>query len=64
MPETYAGRIHAGFNKGLIFIPGTDTWHGFNKRNRQGVHKTLIINYTGPEWRAREQLSFPGAPVQ
>jgi hypothetical protein len=63
-PDTYAGRAPAGFNKGLIFIPGTDTWHGFEKRSMQGVRKSLIINYVGPEWRSRQELCFPEAPVQ
>jgi hypothetical protein len=63
-PDTYLGRAPGGFNRGLIFMPGSDTWHGFMKRGMTGVRKTLIINYVGPEWRAREQLSFPGAPVQ
>jgi hypothetical protein len=45
-PGTYAGRAPAGFNKGLIFIPATDTWHGF-------------IDYAGPEWRSRHELCFP-----
>ena len=46
------------FNSGLIFIPGTDTWHGFNKRKINGVRKSLIINYVKPEWRSRHELAF------
>ena len=45
-------------NSGLIFIPGTNTWHGFNKRKINGVRKSLIINYVKPEWRARHELAF------
>ena len=44
-------------NKGLIFIPGTDTWHGFTKRPIHGVRKSIIINYVSPEWRAVEELA-------
>lgn len=44
-------------NKGLIFIPGTDTWHGFTKRPIRGVRKSIIINYVSPEWRAVEELA-------
>lgn len=51
------------FNSGLIFVPATDTWHGFRKRPINGVRRTLIINYVGPEWRARHELCFPDHAV-
>ncbi|PWC54520.1 2OG-Fe(II) oxygenase [Azospirillum sp. TSO22-1] len=57
------GRAPYAFNKGLIFIPGTDTWHGFAKRPINGVRKSIIVNYVGPEWRARHELCFPDAPI-
>lgn len=44
-------------NKGLIFIPGTDTWHGFRKRPIRGVRKSIIINYVADAWRAKEELA-------
>ena len=50
-------------NRGLIFIPGADTWHGFRRRPIAGVRRSLIVNYVGPEWRARHELAFPGRPV-
>jgi hypothetical protein len=62
--NTYAGRAPAGFTRGLIFVPSTISWHGFEKRGMKGVRKTLIINYVGPEWRNRHELSFPEEPVQ
>lgn len=62
--DTYAGRAPAGANKGLIFIPGTDTWHAFHKRNMPAVRKTIMINYVGPEWRSRRELCFPETPVK
>ena len=43
-------------NAGLIFIPGTDTWHGFSPRPIKGVRKSLIVNYVTPDWRAVEEL--------
>ena len=46
------------FNSGLIFIPSTDTWHGFTKRKINGIRKSLIINFVKPEWRARHELAF------
>jgi hypothetical protein len=50
-------------NRGLIFIPGTDTWHGFHRRPIAGVRRSLIVNYVKDEWRARHELAFPERPV-
>lgn len=44
-------------NKGLIFIPGTDTWHGFSPRRIAGVRKSIIINYVSPAWRDTFELA-------
>lgn len=57
------GRAPYAFNKGLIFVPGAETWHGFAKRPINGIRKSIIVNYVGPEWRARHELCFPDAPV-
>lgn len=38
-------------NKGLIFIPGADTWHGFSPRPIKGVRRSLIVNYVSDAWR-------------
>lgn len=48
-----------GFNLGLIFIPGTNTWHGFHKRPINGVRKSIIVNYVKDEWRSRHELAYP-----
>lgn len=45
-------------NKGLIFIPGKTTWHGFSKRTIKGIRKSLIINFVSPEWRSAEELAY------
>jgi hypothetical protein len=45
------------FNAGMIFIPGSDTWHGFRKRPIKGLRKSIIVNYVAPEWRAVEELA-------
>ena len=39
----------------MVFIPGSNTYHGFEKRPIKGVRTSLIINYVTNEWRAREQ---------
>jgi len=57
--DTHVGRAPAGVNRGLIFVPSDKTWHGFEKRPMNGVRKSLIINYVGPEWRNRHELCFP-----
>ena len=38
-------------NKGLIFIPAGNTWHGLAKRPIKGLRKSIIINYVTPDWR-------------
>lgn len=62
--QTHVGRAPAGFNTGLVFVPGDSTWHGFEKRPIAGVRRTLIINYVGPEWRNRHELCFSQEPVR
>lgn len=51
-------------NHALVFVPGGDTWHGFEKRIIKGVRKTLIINYVSNEWRDRYELAYPERPVR
>lgn len=48
----------------MIFVPGDNTWHGFEKRPIEGVRRSVILNYVTHEWRAREQLSYPNAPLR
>jgi hypothetical protein len=52
-----AGRAEFGPGRGLIFIPGTDSWHGFSPRPIEGVRKSLIVNYVDATWRAVEELA-------
>jgi len=56
-------RSSGAFNSGLIFIPGSDTWHGFARRPIRGVRRSLIVNYVKPEWRSRHELAFPETAV-
>lgn len=62
-PATRFGRAPSPFNAGLIFVPAENTWHAFDKRPVNGVRKSLIINYVGPEWQNRHELCFPDAAV-
>jgi len=48
----------------MIFVPGDNTWHGFEKRPIEGVRRSVILNYVTHEWKAREQLSFPQETVR
>lgn len=52
-----AGRADYVANRGLIFIPGRDTWHGFTPRPVKGVRKTIIVNYVSDAWRAVDELA-------
>ena len=58
------GRSPFKRNTAMIFVPGDNTWHGFEKRTIQGERKSVILNYVTHDWRAREQLSYPDATVR
>jgi hypothetical protein len=62
--ETWAKRPPFTPNTALIFVPGDNTWHGFERRQIKGVRKSVIMNYVTDEWRAREQLAYPTTPVK
>jgi hypothetical protein len=62
-PQTFTHRVPFIPNWALAFVPSHNTWHGFAPRPIAGARRSLIINYVGAEWRAREQLSFPDRPV-
>lgn len=59
----WIGRAPFGAGRGLIFVPGRNTWHGFARRPIQGIRRSIIVNYVKDEWRARHELSFPDTPV-
>jgi hypothetical protein len=63
-PDLWAKRAPFEDNTALIFVPGGDTWHGLTRRPIAGVRRSVIMNYVTADWRAREQLAFPDAPVQ
>lgn len=56
-------RVSGAFNNGLLFVPASDTWHGFSRRRIDGVRRSVIVNYVKPEWRSRHELAFPETPV-
>jgi hypothetical protein len=62
--QTLSYRLPFIPNTALAFGPNGNTWHGFAPRPIRGVRRSLIINYVGAEWRAREQLAFPDMPVR
>jgi hypothetical protein len=61
--KRHVGRSPFASNGAMIFVPSNNTYHGFEKRPIKGVRTSLIINYVTNEWRAREQLAFPEAPI-
>lgn len=63
-PATWEKRTPFDDNSALVFIPGDASWHGLRRRPIQGVRKTVIMNYVTGDWRAREQLAWPDAPVR
>jgi hypothetical protein len=61
--KRHVGRSPFVSNGAMIFVPSNNTYHGFEQRPIKGVRTSLIINYVTNEWRAREQLAFPNAPI-
>ncbi len=61
--KRHVGRSPFIANGAMVFVPSKTTYHGFEARHIEGVRKSIIINYVTDEWRAREQLSFPSAPI-
>ena len=57
--KTWIKRAPFGHNDAMMFVPGDNTYHGFEKRAFSGVRKSLILNYVTKDWRDREQLAFP-----
>ena len=39
-----AGRAPFAANRGLMFVPGVNSWHGFRRRPIQGVRRSIIVN--------------------
>lgn len=60
---THAARVPFASNHGLAFVPGDDTWHGFERRPMPVVRRTLIVNYVTADWRDRFELAYPDEPV-
>lgn len=61
--KSWAKRAPFTPNSAMAFVPGGDTYHGFEHREIKGVRKSLILNYVTTDWRDREQLCFPEATV-
>jgi hypothetical protein len=59
----FAGRAPYGKNRALAFVPGDNTWHGFEPREIRGVRRSLIVNYVSPAWRSRHELAYPDQPI-
>jgi hypothetical protein len=61
--KRWVARSSGEFNSGTIFVPGENTWHGFEPRKIEGVRRLMEINYVRPSWRSREQLAFPDRSI-
>ena len=61
---SHFARVPGRFDTGLVFVPSSSSWHGFERRPMAGVRRSIIVNYVGPEWRARHELAFPDRPVR
>lgn len=63
-PDTWHSRPPFVPNTALVFVPGDNTWHGFEKREFVGTRQSVILNYVTADWREKGQLSFPDKPVK
>ena len=63
-PEKHFGVSPFKRGGAMVFVPGDNTWHGFEKRPIEGVRRSVILNYVTHDWRAREQLSYPERAVR
>jgi hypothetical protein len=61
--HTWAARSPFEWNSALMFVPGDNTFHGFERRDIQRDRRSVIVNYVTQDWRAREQLAYPDTPV-
>jgi hypothetical protein len=62
-PDTWAKRSAFIDNTALVFVPGSNTWHGLARRTIRGVRRSVIMNYVTEAWRDRAQLAYPTTPV-
>ena len=53
----YVASAPYGKNKGLVFIPGANTWHGVGRHPVKGIRKSIIINYVTSDWRNTWELA-------
>ena len=53
----YVGAAPYALNKGVIFIPGENTWHGVGHNPIVGVRKSIIINFVTSEWQDTWELA-------
>lgn len=63
-PDKHFGVSPFQRGSAMIFVPGDNTWHGFEKRPIEGVRRSVILNYVTHDWKAREQLSYPEQTVR
>ena len=57
--HTYVSTQPKTISGGLAFVPDTQTWHGFEKKQIEGIRRSLIVNYVGEGWPQTIDLSFP-----
>lgn len=55
--------VSSPYNAGMIFVPSDHSWHGFHRRQINGIRRSLIINYVTTEWRNRHELAYPDQTV-
>ncbi len=44
--------------RGMIFIPGEKSWHGFSKRPIHGLRQSIIVNYVSADRKNKQELAY------
>jgi hypothetical protein len=54
---TLVGRAPSRDNSGLMFVPNSNTFHGFTERRLTGTRSTLVVNFVSDAWVNRDELA-------
>jgi len=53
----YVTTARYGRNRGVVFIPSDNSWHGVGHHPLKKLRKSIIINYVSSSWRDTFELS-------
>lgn len=57
LDRSHSHRVHATRNSALLFAPGYNTIHGFERSIILGERQTYVVNFVTDEWANNSQLT-------